>query len=415
MQPSAERAGPALSKCLHSVPGVGQDGRVQETMESSRRWGGYVCPDCRLVFRVPRDHDGHGLVCPSCRRMLKIPSAGDRVPPLLMPQRPSPPQKSPQNPGMHPHGARLHTKKSRHPKMYLWESLSGHARRFGHGEKRQMFLMLIGGTCLLMVIVAGVWMALFAGKTQAPPAAHSAPATPAAISNKQGASLPADTRRSDAAFLAAAEPLTRKFLEASRIEDMLPLVRNPGVAEARMRRHYPDGEIAAPGMAAFNTTSEIFRSGAISFLKARTRNGDDISLAYVETPQGIKIDWESRVGWADMPWEQFLTEKPTAGRVFRLFLCPSDYYNFAFSNDNKWQAYRLTSPDGKHLLYGYAGRGSAMNARLRPSLDNQQLPMMLSLKFPENATSNNQVLIDGFVAEGWVLESADPPSNEKAP
>ena len=409
MQPSAERAGPALSKCLHSVPGVGQGGRVQETMESSRRWGGYVCPDCRLVFRVPRDHDGHGLVCPSCRRMLKIPSAGDRVPPLLMPQRPSPPQKSPQNPGMHPHGARLHTKKSRHPKMYLWESLSGHARRFGHGEKRQMFLMLIGGAFLLMVTVAGVWMALFGGKAHAPPGAASAPGMPAARSIQPEAILPADTRRSDAAFLAAAEPLTRKFLQASRIEDMLPLVRNPGVAEARMRRHYPAGKIAAPGMAAFNTTSEILRSGTFSSLKVRTHNADEISLAYVETPQGVKIDWESRVGWSDMSWEQFLTSKPITAQVFRLVLCPTDYYNFAFSNDNKWQAYRLISPDGKHLLYGYAERGSVMNSKLRPSLDNLQIPMMLALKFPANATSDNQVLIDKIVAEGWVLESAEPP------
>jgi hypothetical protein len=90
-------------------------------------------------------------------------------------------------------------------------------------------------------------------------------------------------------------------------------------------------------------------------------------------------------------------------------LCPTDYYNFAFANDNKWQAYRLTSPDGGNLLYGYAERGSVMNSKLRPSLDNQQTPLMLALKFPENATSNNQVLIEKIVAEGWVLESEAPP------
>ena len=56
---------------------------MPDTMESARRWSGYVCPDCRFVFRVPRDHDGKGIVCPSCRRMLKIPTALDVAPPLL--------------------------------------------------------------------------------------------------------------------------------------------------------------------------------------------------------------------------------------------------------------------------------------------------------------------------------------------
>jgi hypothetical protein len=30
---------------------------------------------------------------------------------------------------------------------------------------------------------------------------------------------------------------------------------------------------------------------------------------------------------------------------------------------------------------------------------------MLTLKFPEIATSGNQVLIDGLIAEGWVLQT----------
>ena len=35
--------------------------------------------------------------------------------------------------------------------------------------------------------------------------------------------------------------------------------------------------------------------------------------------------------------------------------------------------------------------------------------MMLALKFPENATSHNQVIIEKFIAEGWVLETEEPP------
>ena len=272
-----------------------------------------------------------------------------------------------------------------------------------------MFWILIGGTCLLVLIVAGVLPALFGGKSPAPPVADSAPRMPVALPDKPEALPPADTRRADAAFLAAAEPLARKFLEASRIEDMLPVVRNPNVAQARMRRYYPGGKIEPPGMTEINKETDIFRSGTIAIIKVRTRSHEEKPLACAETPQGIKIDWESWVGWSEMSWEDFLASKPTTGQVFRLVLSPVDYYNFAFTSDSKWQAYQLTSPDGAHLLYGYAERGTAMNSQLRPALDIPQAALMLSLKFPENAASNNQVLIEKLVAEGWVLESEDPP------
>lgn len=49
---------------------------------AKRRWNAYVCPDCRLVFRIPTNHEGRGTVCPSCSRLLRIPKEGDPLPPL---------------------------------------------------------------------------------------------------------------------------------------------------------------------------------------------------------------------------------------------------------------------------------------------------------------------------------------------
>jgi hypothetical protein len=63
----------------YSVP------ETQSANEKARRWGAYVCPDCRFIFRIPMDHDGIGTVCPSCRRMLRIPKEGDSVAPLMAP------------------------------------------------------------------------------------------------------------------------------------------------------------------------------------------------------------------------------------------------------------------------------------------------------------------------------------------
>lgn len=269
-----------------------------------------------------------------------------------------------------------------------------------------MMWMLAGGTLLFLMILAGVLVTLLGADRPGAPVAAVAPVAP---SGKPAESPPAAAARTDAVFLMEAEPLAKKFLDARRIEDLLPLVRNPGVAEARMRRHYPDGKIEAPGMAGFNTDSLVTRLGTILSIKVRTRSYEEKPLAFVEVPQGIKIDWESWVGWSDMPWEEFLASKPTTPHVFRVNLSTVDYYNFAFADDAKWQAYRLTSPDETHSIYGYAERGSKVNSSVLPPPETTRTPLILSLRFPEHATSNSQVLIEKLVADGWVLESEPPP------
>jgi hypothetical protein len=86
-----------------------------------------------------------------------------------------------------------------------------------------------------------------------------------------------------------------------------------------------------------------------------------------------------------------------------------EYYNFGFSDDRKWQSYLLVSPDEGHTLYAYAERGSVLDNRLKPSPDVKKTPLTLMLSFPAGAASGNQVLVDKFVAEGWMLETEESP------
>lgn len=72
----------AMLEVLSTLP---ESPRVSDSSVNRRRWSGYVCPDCRLVFRLSMDHDGKGAVCPACSRMLRIPGPGEKLPPLVMP------------------------------------------------------------------------------------------------------------------------------------------------------------------------------------------------------------------------------------------------------------------------------------------------------------------------------------------
>jgi hypothetical protein len=375
---------------LQATGMTGQAAAVSETMDSARRWSGFVCPDCRFVFRVPRDHDGKGIVCPSCRRILRIPTAGDTPLPLISQLRRVEAGEDALPDAVRKMSGRRRSKKPDEAAGPSWERQS---RGSSHAEKKQLRWMLIGGGALFAAILVGVIFALGSGQTPEP--------AQAVKSDSTVKSVEAAPTRGGLSLLAEAESLARKFMDATRVEEILPLVRHPQVAEARIRKHYPDGKIPAPGISVFNTTGlgEFGAGGAA--VTVRTRDHEEQTLHFIDGPQGMKIDWESWIGWSDLAWPEFIATQPTTGQVFRLVLSPIEYYNFGFTED-KWRSYRLLSPDKEHSLYGYAEKDGLVEGQLRHAGADNSLPLMLSLKFPPGATSNNQVVIERLVSDGWV-------------
>jgi hypothetical protein len=304
-----------------------------------------------------------------------------------------------------PSGKKVRRRKKNHQgEDHEWDRSQKSLANIPRREKRQMFWMLVGGSCLFALIVAVVLVAMLR-VTPPPPLVVAVPPAAEVAEVAEVAESPI----SDAAFRAEAQPMAEKFLNATRIDDLLPLVRNPVVAESRIRKFYSEGTIESAGMSAFDTRTDVVHEGVFLTIRIRTRDFEEKPLTFITTPEGLRIDWESWVGWSDMPWEEFLAEKPTVATRFRVNLGPVDYYNFAFSDDRKWRSYRLESPDGEHAIYGYAERDTPLDGRLRLPPDIKQARYVLSLRFPENATANNQVIIHGMSAEGWALETEDAP------
>lgn len=332
---------------------------------------------------------------------MRIPTAADATPPLLAPVR----RVAAGEPAAdgEPRKLKKHRrgKKAGGSESHSWEH--SHSKHAARGEKRQMRQMLFGGAALFSFIVAGVVFSMNrGGKAVAPPVT-----TPVVAETKPLAAPPV-VERSEASVLAEAEPLARKFLEATTVDELLPLVRNPAVAEARMRAFHPDGKVVAPGLSEFNSGGSVSIRGKFVSLAVMTRDHEERSLAFMETPHGLKIDWESWVGWSDISWEAFLTSKPVDGHVFRVTVSAVDYYNFGFTDESKWRSYRLLSADREHSIYGYVEKGSLLEHRIHIDGDAKSAALMLSLKFPAGATSNSQVEIERLVAEGWVEEGDSP-------
>lgn len=270
-----------------------------------------------------------------------------------------------------------------------------------------MAWMLVAGGGLFALVVAGVVVAMLGGgETTSQGAGNAAPAIQIA---PRVAVAPAQSGRSDAARLADAEPVIRGFLDARHVEDLLPLVRNPDTAGPRMRDHYGGNSIEAPGLSEVVAARGLSRLGEVFTVAVRTRAHEEKTIAFEETADGVRIDWESWAGWSEMRWDAFMAAKPTTPKLFRVSLDTVDYFNFDFADDRKWQSYRLISPDGEHALYGYVEKGTVLDSRLKPPSDMKSVPLTLSLKFPENAAAANQVLIDSLVADGWVIDSETKP------
>lgn len=264
--------------------------------------------------------------------------------------------------------------------------------------------MLIGGGLLMALSIFGVLKALRGGS--APPVVQpthleTPPTTEA---------TPASDQLTDEAFLAAAEPLARAFLAASTIEQILPFVRNPDDTRLKILNLYPDGKFEASGMTQFNLRYDIVRQGSALSVLIMTSNQREEEMTFIDTDDGLKVDWDSWVRWSELSWQDFSATKPEREMLFRVVFSEVDYYNFGFNDEQEWRSYLLVSPDGEHTLYGYVLRESQLDYLLRLPPDITQAARTLMLKFPsKEIDSRNQVLITEWLADGWVLDTEPEP------
>jgi hypothetical protein len=336
--------------------------------------------------------------------MLRIPTSADTPPPLLAPRVKDIHQV------LDAEGEAKKSNKRRRKKgggEHSWEN-APKPGRVKRGDKRKTRLALAGVGFAFLAIVAGLVATMVGGKRPATEAADGKPGLTAQAPPPKPDEPPAVAPRSEVLVLGEAEPLARTFLMATTVDEILPLVRDRAVAEARIRKFHAGGKIEAPGLSQFNAGQGMVAKGKLYSVPVLTRDQESKSLAFVDTPEGLKIDWESWVGWSEITWKEFRSTKPVTSHVFRVILSPVDYYNFDFTDDGKWKSYRLESPDKEHAIYGYVEKGSLLDRRIHLDGDQKNVLMMLSLKFPANAKSDSQVEIERLICEGWV-EGGDAP------
>jgi len=342
--------------------------------------------------------------------MLRIPSVGKETTPLVIPQQAV---DSAQHEKKIPHDdtrrRSKRKKKQKEAETPDWEASAGTWRSKKKRKARTLRSVAIWTT----VIATAFGSAFFLFKekkekefVEAKTEEKEITDTPLILPDEEldeSIELPKIMQRSQSEFLSFAKPNSEKFLAATSVDQILPLVRDSENIREKIYAYYPDGKIKATGISKFNVSCQVSYKNTFAAVSILTTDFEEVQLAFFDGKDGLKIDWESWVGWSEMPWDQIIESKPQNPILIRAKLTTIDYYNFGFADDSKWRAYRLSSPDGAHTLFGYIERNSLLDERLRPPEKSVSAAVTLKILFPEGKDQRNQVVIHDMIADGWVL------------
>ncbi len=206
----------------------------------------------------------------------------------------------------------------------------------------------------------------------------------------------------------AALKTVASFLNAPALQERVKHVRQPELWGPRMREYYVR---VGDGPVMFNRV-EAVEGGAKDesnfIFSVVMQDGLRRNMSVSKSASGgYLVDWASFVLYSEMDWDKFRGSKPTMPVTFRVLATPSDYFKGAFMDSKILVCLKLANPlnAAKPPIYAYADRNSTAGrslAFLMQTFSGKAIPLILRLKYPSPADTENQVLIDEFVGEGWV-------------
>jgi hypothetical protein len=137
------------------------------------------------------------------------------------------------------------------------------------------------------------------------------------------------------------------------------------------------------------------------------RSGGRLEAALLRDGAGnLKLDWESFVGWGEKDFPLLKKERPVEDVMLRVFAARSSYYNYEFTDETRYVAVQLYSPDSLSTLHAYCERSSALGTALEEVFARSQSPetaLMVRIAYPQSAQSDHAVLLKGLVSDRWIV------------
>ncbi len=216
--------------------------------------------------------------------------------------------------------------------------------------------------------------------------------------------------------------VARAFLEAPTWEKQLTWCRRQDAIKSIVAKHHevhPFKSVVCKGFREKQGEPSVRKeflegSGLFIFLHLDVGEAFESKLMAVEhvpahegKPDSYLVDWETSVNYQPMTMKDFQVKQPQDGIDFRVYCMPTQYYNHEYASEKEWMGYDLrNAADPDFALVGYVKRDTALAKELESSFTTQS-SVVLRVKYPPNATSREQVLIDKLVHNNFYLPRED--------
>ena len=209
--------------------------------------------------------------------------------------------------------------------------------------------------------------------------------------------------------LALMEATVRRYCEAGSIDEMLPVVRHPERVRPLMEEYYAKTPLRPLGFMRRKDFQGATFGTITSFWVFKVVAGDGrtkVLLVEQESAEVYRVDWETAVTYQPMDWDRYAAERPAGTTMdFRVQLQEDHFFSHEFADENRWSSYRLTTPTGEDTLFGYAPKGSLVEAVIRESLKatpGKPGALILRLRLPEGLLSRRGVVIEKVLSARWI-------------
>lgn len=198
--------------------------------------------------------------------------------------------------------------------------------------------------------------------------------------------------------------IAENFLNATTHEERMRWVRKPMEVESMVARYYSSGPGIEEKMSSIRSIDDLAtEEGLIARFSVEMENGSE-RLLFVPYHEGggLGVDFKSYCIHGNQAWNEVLNGSVDHAEEMRVNLEPTDYYNYAFHNENEWCAFVATSPDLKEPVYLYAKRKDpSMNSLINYPF---QSPLRFTISFEKSGDSHTkrQWRLTKVNFPGWV-------------
>jgi hypothetical protein len=208
-----------------------------------------------------------------------------------------------------------------------------------------------------------------------------------------------------------AQELIEKFWKAPGVKEREPYVFGGAEMLPLMQDYYVMQKETDPDHTELKQKSRFLINEHeilyFSYASSRPTGLAEVAMRRGENGKFL-IDWESLNGVGEMSFAKFRELRPTKPVMLRAYVRIFEYYNYEFTDSDKFMCIKLLASNGVDSIYSYCERESELGRWLTSNLastvgNNSVNGYTVRVSFPEKAQSDQCVLLNQVVAPRWLL------------